>query len=215
MKRHKLAKGLFISFEGGEGVGKTTQLQLLTDALKKQGYPVRVFREPGGIKISEAIRAITHDPTNTMMDDRAEALLFAASRAQLVAEVYKPLLHKNYVVIADRYVDSSYVYQGYARGLGYQEIKMLNDFAINGLLPDMTFLLDLDYSEGQRRRHNTLKVDRMDMQKKQFYKTVHEAYHDIAKKHNGRIITIDASRDIQSIHRTILDLVSKRLMVIE
>jgi dTMP kinase len=215
MKRHKLAKGLFISFEGGEGVGKTTQLQLLADTLKKQGYPVRVFREPGGIKISEAIRAITHDPTNTMMDYRAEALLLAASRAQLVTEAYKPLLAKNYIVIADRYVDSSYAYQGYGRGIGYQEIKLLNDFAINGLLPDVTFLLDLDYNEGQRRRHNTLKVDRMDMQKKQFYKTVHEAYHEIAKKHRNRIITIDADRDIQSIHKTIWDLVEERLTVIE
>lgn len=205
MKTDKLSlkQGVFISFEGGEGVGKSTQVRLLADTLESLSLPVRTFREPGGTKIGEAIRFITHDPTNTMMDDRAEALLFAACRAQLVNEVYKPLIEKKNVVIADRYVDSSYVYQGIARGLGLKEIKEINDFAINGLLPDITFLLDLDYEIGQQRRHNTVKIDRMDMQKKSFYKTVHEAYHEIAKQHPSRIIVIDASQSIQQMHKDI------------
>lgn len=200
-----LNKGIFISFEGGEGVGKSKQVRLLADTLERLELPVRTFREPGGTKIGEAIRFITHDPTNTMLDDRAEALLFAACRAQLVAEVYLPLLEKKSIVVADRYVDSSYVYQGIARGLGYEEIKKINEFAINGLLPDLTFLLDLDYREGQKRRHNTVKVDRMDMQKAEFYGKVHKAYHAMAKEHPKRIIVIDASRDVLTMHNEIVD----------
>lgn len=205
MIKTKLSKGLFISFEGGEGVGKSTQIKHLANALERAGYKVRAVREPGGTKIGEAVRKITHNPEHTMMDDRAEALLFAAGRAQIVAEIYRPLIEKGYIVLADRYVDSSYVYQGMARGLGYKEIKTINDFAINGLYPDLTFLLDLPYEEGQKRRHSTDKVDRMDMQKKSFYKTVHEGYHELAKKFKKRIVTIDASQDIQSIHKEILE----------
>ncbi len=202
-KATSLTEGLFISFEGGEGVGKSTQVRLLADTLERAQLPVRTFREPGGTKIGEAIRFITHDPTNTMLDDRAEALLFAACRAQLVAEVYRPLLDKKYVVIADRYVDSSYVYQGIARGLGLEAVKAVNEFAINGLLPHITFLLDLDYKEGQRRRHATVKVDRMDMQHQKFYETVHSAYHTIVQHHSSRIVVIDATRDRYTIHRVV------------
>ena len=140
-----------------------------------------------------------------MMADRAEALLFAACRAQVVAEVYRPLLKKKTVVLADRYVDSSYVYQGIARGIGYENIKKINDFAIDELLPDITFLLDLDYEEGQKRRHSTDKVDRMDLQKNSFYKSVHLGYHEVAQKHKKRIVIIDASQDIQAIHKVIYE----------
>lgn len=216
-KTNDLKRGLFISFEGGEGVGKSTQVRLLADSLERLHLRTRTFREPGGTKIGEAIRFITHDPTNTMMDDRAEALLFAACRAQLVGEVYRPLLEKKYVVIADRYVDSSYVYQGIARDLGYDAVKAINDFATGGLLPDLTFLLDLDYKEGQKRRHNTIKVDRMDMQQSSFYETVYQAYHRMAKEHKRRIVVIDASLDIYTIHDIILrktvDYLNKNLLV--
>lgn len=202
-KKNTLTNGLFISFEGGEGVGKSTQIKLLAASLEREGYTVRAVREPGGTKIGEAIRKITHDTTNTMMADRAEALLFAACRAQVVSEVYRPLIKKKTVVLADRYVDSSYVYQGIARGIGYENIKKINDFAIDDLLPDITFLLDLDYEEGQKRRHSTDKVDRMDLQKKSFYKAVHFGYHEVAQKHKKRIVIINASQDIQSIHKII------------
>lgn len=210
-KTQGLKQGFFISFEGGEGVGKSTQIKLLTNALEKEGYKVRAVREPGGTKIGEAVRKITHDPANTMMDDRAEALLFAAGRAQIVAEVYRPLLDKGYVVIADRYVDSSYVYQGIARGLGYQAIKKINDFAINNLYPDITFLLDLDHVEGQKRRHSTTKVDRLDLEKKSFYQKVHLGYHEMAQKYKKRIVLIDASQDIQTIQHQICQAALKKL----
>ncbi len=208
-KKIVLTNGLFISFEGGEGVGKTTQVNLLYDRLVKAGYISRVFREPGGTKISEQVRLITHDLTNTMLDDRAEALLFAASRAQLVAEVYQPLIAKGGIVIADRYVDSSYVYQGIARGLGYLEIKKINEFATGGLMPDITFLFDLDYQLGSKRRQGSTKIDRIDMEKESFHKAVYEGYHQIAKDHVKRITVVDASRTILEIHQEIWDTVNK------
>ncbi len=204
-KKIPLQKGLFISFEGGEGVGKSTQIKLLAISLEREGFTVRCVREPGGTKIGEAIRTITHDVTNTMMNYRAEALLLAAGRAQVVAEVYQPLLDKKQIVLADRYVDSSYVYQGVGRGLGYDAIKKINDFAINGLMPDITFLLDIDYEEGQRRRHISDKVDRLDLQKKSFYKAVEKGYHEIALLYKKRIVTIDADRDIQAVHNSIYE----------
>ncbi len=216
MPKNKIAlsRGIFISFEGGEGVGKSTQIRLLANALDGLGYRVRAVREPGGTKIGEAIRKITHDPTNTMMDYRAEALLLAAGRAQVVAEVYRPLLDKKQVVLADRYVDSSFVYQGVGRGLGIAEVKKINDFAINDLYPDITFLLDLEYTEGQKRRHSTDKVDRMDMQKKSFYHAVHLGYHQIAQQFKSRIVIIDASQDIQAIHgqiyQKVMDYIKKQ-----
>lgn len=173
-------------------------------AIEQLGMTVSHFREPGGTRIGEAIRAITHDPANTMLDYRAEALLLAACRAQLVSDVYKPLLAEKQVVIADRYVDSSYVYQGIARGLGYEAIKELNDFVIDGLLPDITFLLDLDYREGQKRRLTTTKLDRFDTEQTEFHRTVQLAYLDLAKKFPARIIIIDASQSIQAMQQLIL-----------
>ncbi len=209
--QQQLKQGLFISFEGGEGAGKSTQIKLLGQALERQGYRVRCVREPGGAKIGEAIRKITHDPTNTMMSDRAEALLFAAGRAQIVDEVYRPLLNKKYIVLADRYIDSSYVYQGLGRGLGIDQIKKINDFATAGLSPDITFLLDIDHQEGQKRRHSSDKVDRLDLQKKSFYQLVHQGYRDLAKKYKKRIVTIDASANIETIQAEISQTVLRYL----
>lgn len=203
MTKQKLTKGLFISFEGGEGSGKSTQIKQLARTLIKEGYSVRCVREPGGSKISEAIRKIILDPANTAMTERAEALLFAAGRAQLIEEVYQPLLTKGTIILADRYVDSSYVYQGVARGLGLRAIELINDFAIAGLLPDLTFLLDLPYQKGHARRHATSKIDRLDREKKSFHKAVERGYHEIAKKFRPRIVTIDASRGIEPIHQEI------------
>lgn len=202
-KQSKLKSGLFISFEGGEGSGKSTQIKLLVQDLEREGFLVRGVREPGGTKIGEAIRKITHDPTNTMLDLRAEALLFAASRAQIVAEIYQPLLEKEWIIVADRYVDSSYVYQGIARRLGFEEIKLINDVATGKLMPDITFLLDLPHETGHKRRHSTTKLDRMDLQKKSFYEAVHRGYHEIAQKYRSRIKVVDATQDIETIHQEI------------
>lgn len=201
--KHELKKGLFISFEGGEGGGKSTQLKLLVRDLEREGFLVRGVREPGGTKIGEAIRKITHDPTNTMLDLRAEALLFAASRAQIVAEIYRPLLEKKWIVVADRYVDSSYVYQGIARKLGFEEIKLINDVATGELMPDITFLLDIPHEVGHDRRLKTTKLDRMDLLEKSFYEAVRRGYHEIAKKYRDRIVVVDAAQDIETIHQVI------------
>lgn len=199
----KLARGLFISFEGGEGAGKTTQVKLLVDRLSSLDLSVKSFREPGGVKISEAIRAITHDKANTDMGYRTEALLMAASRAQLVDEAYQPLIQQKHIVIADRYVDSSYVYQGYARGLGYDEVKAINGFAINGLLPDLTILLDIETEIGLDRRHSTTKTDRFDGENKAFHHSVNQAYRLNAKRDPYRIKTVDASQTIAEVHEAV------------
>lgn len=194
MNHRNQTKGLFISFEGGEGAGKSTQVRLLARYLDKQGYKVKVAREPGGTKIGEAIRAVTHNPAHTLLSDRAEALLLAAGRAQIVDEIYRPFLAKGYVVIADRYVDSSYAYQGFGRGLGFEPIKMVNDFATGRLMPEITFWLKIDRKTGHKRRQSTDKIDRLDMQKASFYKAVDIGYQVIANQYKKRIITIDANQ---------------------
>jgi len=211
MSTRKQSKGLFISFEGGEGAGKSTQAKWLARYLENQGYKVKVSREPGGSKISEAIRTVTHNPAYTKLSVRAEALLFAAARAQLVAEVYQPFLTKNYIVIADRYVDSSYVYQGFARGLGIEEIKTINEFAIGGLLPDLTFLLEIDHKTGHQRRQSTSKVDRMDLQKQGFYEAVDKGYQQLVKLFPKRIIPINANQPMEVVHQTIVEQIKKIL----
>jgi dTMP kinase len=208
-KKSPLARGLFISFEGGEGAGKSTQVKLLADRIAHLDIPVRTFREPGGNKIGEEIRLITHNPKHSDMDYRTEALLLAAGRAQLVTDSYKPALKRHEVIIADRYVDSSYAYQGYARDLGYEQIKEINEFAINGLLPDATFLLDIDYTAGQERRHGTTKIDRLDLQDNTFYETVHRAYRIIAKNNPERFTVIDATKSIMQVHEEVWQRVQK------
>ena len=136
-------KGLFITVEGTDGAGKSTQIQLLTDYLKSKGRNVILKREPGGTEISEKIRELILDVNNKEMSDVAEALLYAASRAQLVQQVIKPALVKGEVVICDRFVDSSIVYQGIARGLGKNMVEEINRFAIDGIMPDITLFFDL------------------------------------------------------------------------
>lgn len=204
-----MRKGLFISLEGGEGVGKSTQVALLVQRLLEEGYLVKSFREPGGTKIGEQIRSVTHNPSNTDISNTAEALLFAASRAQTVDEVYLPHLEKGFIVIADRYVDSSYVYQGIARGLGYEKIKSLNDFATSELMPDRTFLLSLDHKAGHKRRKATDKIDRMDLQEEEFYQKVDDGYREIAKKFPERIVTLDAGNPIDIVQEKIWRLTNK------
>lgn len=204
MKPKKQGNGLFISFEGGEGAGKSTQIKLLAHYLKKQGYQVKSIREPGGSRISEAIRTITHNPAYAELSRQAEALLFAAARAQLVDEVYQPLIKKGCIVLADRYVDSSYVYQGYGRQLGFKAIKAINDFATGRLLPDLTFWLKIDRQTGHARRRSTAKIDRMDLQKEDFYQAVDRGYVAIARKYSKRIVAIDADQAPIQVHRQII-----------
>lgn len=183
---------MFITFEGVEGSGKTTQAQLLARKLEERGFRTLVTREPGGAAISEQIRAILLDNKNDGMDPMAEALLYVASRAQFVAEVVRPALAEGVVVICDRYADSTLAYQGYGRGLDVETLRTLNEIATNGLVPDITFLLDLPASEGLQRRHKEGNANRLDNAGDAFHERVHNGYHALADADLQRWRVIDA-----------------------
>ena len=202
--------GRLIAFEGVEGAGKSTQLELLRQALEGQGGPgarrsgppvgrpreVVVTREPGGTAAGERVRALLLDP-EVELDPRAEALLFAAARAELVAEVIRPALERGAVVLSDRYLDSSLAYQGGARGLGRGPVEAVNRFATGGLLPDLVVLLDLDPADGLRRRSRD--PDRIEAQDLAFHRRVREAFRDLAAADPGRFAVIDATAPVPEV----------------
>lgn len=196
--------GIFISMEGPDGAGKTTQIELLKTYLEKKGYEILITREPGGTKISEAIRRILLDKSNLEMDYMTEALLYASARAQLVAEVIKPGVAAGKAVISDRFVDSSAVYQGMARGLGVENVYKINEFAIQGMMPVLTIHLDLPASVGIMRKKNQAELDRMEIEKTEFHERVAEGYRQLAKMFPERIYTIDATLPVEEIHKLIL-----------
>ncbi len=196
--------GIFISMEGPDGAGKTTQIELLKAYLEKIGYEILITREPGGTKISEAIRSIILDRSNLEMDYMTEALLYASARAQLVAEVIKPAISAGKAVISDRFVDSSAVYQGMARGLGVENIYKINEFAIQDMMPQITIHLDLPASVGIMRKKNQAELDRMELEKAEFHEKVAEGYRQLAKMSPERIYTIDATLPVEEIHKLIL-----------
>lgn len=196
--------GNFISMEGPDGAGKTTQIELLKTYLEKKGYEILITREPGGTKISEAIRRILLDKSNLEMDYMTEALLYASARAQLVAEVIKPGVAAGKVVISDRFIDSSAVYQGMARGLGVENAYKINEFAIQGMMPRLTIHLDLPASVGIMRKKNQAELDRMEIEKTEFHERVAEGYRQLAKMFPERIYTIDATLPVEEIHKLIL-----------
>jgi dTMP kinase len=195
-----MKRGLFIVFEGGEGAGKSTQIRLLAEKLRKEGMPVVVTREPGGTRIGELVRAITHDIENSDLDPVAEAYLMAASRAQYVREVIVPAMDSGKIVISDRFVDSSIAYQGYGRELGGDVIARLNKLAADGARPDIVILLDLDPVIGQKRLDKEGKIrDRLDMQQKDFYKRVRNGFLALAKKFAERYVVIDATATVSEV----------------
>lgn len=196
--------GIFISMEGPDGAGKTTQIELLKTYLEKKGYEILITREPGGTKISEAIRRILLDKSNLEMDYMTEALLYASARAQLVAEVIKPGVAAGKVVISDRFIDSSAVYQGMARGLGVENAYKINEFAIQGMMPRLTIHLDLPASVGIMRKKNQAELDRMELEKAEFHEKVAEGYRQLARMFPERIYTIDATLPVEEIHRLIM-----------
>ncbi|MCM1272555.1 MAG: dTMP kinase [Clostridium sp.] len=204
-------KNKFISIEGPDGSGKTTQIQLLKEYLEKKGYEILITREPGGTKISEAIRDIILDRAFVEMDYMTEALLYAAARAQLVAEVIKPALSGGKFVICDRFVDSSAVYQGMARGLGVDTVYEINGFAIQNVMPDLTIHLDLPASVGIARKKNQAELDRMELEALNFHEKVAEGYRQLAKRTPDRIYTIDATQPVENIHRQILEKLERML----
>ena len=205
-------KGLFISMEGPDGSGKTTQIELLKEFLKEKGYDeIIITREPGGTVISEAIRGIILNKDYAEMNYMTEALLYASARAQLVGEVIKPALESGRAVISDRFVDSSAVYQGMARGLGVENVYKMNEYATLGILPDVTIHLDLPAQVGISRKKEQAELDRMEREALSFHEKVAEGYRELAKRAPERIYTIDATQSIDEIHRLIVDRVSKVL----
>lgn len=203
-------RSLFITIEGPDGSGKTTQINLLTKYLEHKGYKVNLTREPGGTSISEKIREIILSTENEGMCDMTEALLYAASRAQHVEEKIRPLLDKGEIVICDRFVDSSVVYQGVARNLGVDTIEKINSYATSGLEPDITFLLYIDAEEGIRRKKDQRNLDRLEKEKLEFHQQVCEAYKKLAQKHPNRICLIEAKDSIENIHEKIKEEFNKK-----
>lgn len=184
---------MFISLEGCEGVGKSTQLALLKKYLESTNQPAVYVREPGSTQISEQIRKVILDPNNTAMTDMTEAMLYAASRAQLVREVIKPALERGELVICDRYVDSSVAYQGFARGLGEDVVKQINAPAVDGCMPDITIFLDLKPSESFRTFNIT--DDRMELESREFHNKVYEGFVAQIATSNGRFVPIKPDSD--------------------
>jgi dTMP kinase len=205
-----MKKGLFITFEGGEGSGKSTQAEILTNRLRLQGVRVVATREPGGTRIGEQVRSITHSQENIDLNPKAEAYLMAASRAQHVAEVIYPAIQAGMVVICDRFVDSSIAYQGYGRELGPDIVAGLNDFAVNGARPDMTILLDIDPEIGAARRNGSGKKDRLDLQEAEFYLRVRQGYLELAKKFPERYVVINAAGGMEKVAGQIWAVISKK-----
>lgn len=204
-------RGLFITIEGGDGSGKSTQIDLLTKYFEKIGQDVLLTREPGGTFISEKIRDIILDKTHMEMDDMTEALLYAASRAQHTAEFILPNIEAGKIVICDRYVDSSVVYQGHARGLGIDDVERINAYATRGTEPDLTILLDLPPDVGLARKKNQRALDRLELAADSFHIKVNEGYRILADRHPERILSVDATMSIDDIHRTIVDAINKKM----
>lgn len=190
-------KGLLISFEGIEGSGKSVQVGLLGSRFKEEGYDIVVTREPGGTRIGEEIRNITHGRENVDLTSVAESYLMAASRAQLVREIIRPGIVDGKIVLVDRFIDSSLAYQGYGRNLGEDIIWKLNILAIDDMMPNLTILLDIPPSVGFARRNGTDKIDRLDLQQKDFYERVYKGYKKLAEKYADRYFVVDSEKPVQ------------------
>ncbi len=195
-------KGYFISFEGSDGVGKSTQIKLLESYLKDLGHELLVLREPGGTQISEAIREILLDKNNAKMSESAELLLYEAARAQLCEELIKPALARGVTVIADRFYDSSLAYQGFGRGIDLNEVQSLNEFATGGLKPDITFLLHLPNSLSRKLIDH--EADRLELAGEEFMSRVQTGFLEIAIAEPERIKLIDASGSKEEVFSRII-----------
>jgi dTMP kinase len=202
-------RGKFITFEGSEGCGKSTQSKLLLEHLKSRGFPAKLIREPGGVTISEKVRSILLDKGNTAMNKECETLLYMASRAQLVEEVILPELKQGTILISDRFLDSTLAYQGYGCGVDIKTIRAIGLFATKGIGPDLTFLLDLDTEEGLRRRGS--ERDRIEMRSLEYHGKVRKGYLEIARQEPERVVLIDGSLPKDKIFEIIKSRVEKLL----
>lgn len=204
-------QGLFITFEGNEGSGKTTVAQSLKNKLEEAGYEVLITREPGGVRIAEDIRNLILNPEYKEMDPLCEALLYAAARRQHLVEKVLPALTEGKIVLCDRFIDSSLAYQGVGRDIGIDDIYEINQFAIQNVMPDKTFLLEIDFKKGLQRAKKRGEFDRLEQEQDSFHQKVAEGYQIVAKRFSERIQVIDANQDVDAITNTIFEEVKKLL----
>jgi dTMP kinase len=202
----------FITFEGSEGCGKSTQVERLATRLKKLQIPLLITREPGGTPIGETIRELLQfAPHNSSMRPETELLLFEASRSQLVRETIKPALERGFCVIADRFFDSTTVYQGAARRLDREMVERLNAFVVGDCVPDITFVLDVDAATVEARmQQSPRRADRMEQEPADFYERVRQGYHELATREPNRIVLIDGSRNADEIENEIWTILCSR-----
>lgn len=207
-----MSRGLFITFEGSEGCGKSTQVKRLAARLEKGNVPCLLTREPGGTEIGETIRELLQfAPHNLPMTPETELLLFEASRSQLVREKIKPALELGTCVIADRFFDSTIAYQGAARKLDREFVEQLNRFAVGDCIPDITFVLDVDKETARARMQGPRRPDRMEKQPEEFHERVRTAYRELAERDSKRIMLVDGRGSPESINNAIWKTLTERL----
>ena len=207
--------GQLITFEGSEGCGKTTQIAMLAKRLEAQGKTVRITREPGGTSIGEKIRSLLQDPANAgEISPTTELLLFSAARAELIKQLIKPALERGEIVICDRFYDSTFVYQGIARSIDLEVINQLKTIAVGSLKPNLTILLDLDAEVGikraEERQSGTL--DRIEAESLEFFKSVRQAYLDLAKHQTDRFTVINGELSVEAIEAIVWSNVERKLL---
>ncbi|WP_242224233.1 dTMP kinase [Bacillus cereus group sp. BfR-BA-01380] len=207
-------KGLFVTIEGPEGSGKSTLITKLLPYFEEKKQKVVATREPGGIAISEEIRTILHKKEHTMMEARTEALLYAAARRQHLVEKVMPALEDNYIVICDRFIDSSLAYQGYARGLGVDKVFEINRFATEDCMPDITIYLDIEPEVGlaRIRKDDNREVNRLDLESMEFHKRVREGYLQLVNRFADRIVVVNADQPMEAVVEEVTQLIEQKLL---
>lgn len=205
-------KGIFITIEGGEGAGKSTLIERLAHKMKERGQEVVITREPGGIPIAEQIRSVILDRKHTGMEARTEALLYAASRRQHLVEKVVPALQAGQIVICDRFIDSSLAYQGYARGLGMDEVWTINRFAVEGTMPDLTVYMDIDPKVGlaRIRQSSERELNRLDLEELSFHERVREGYRLLLDQYPERILQVDAGNVPDVVLAEVMKVIDRR-----
>lgn len=206
-------KGSFITFEGCEGVGKTTQVERLRRYLKESGQQALFLREPGGTVISEKIREMLLSKENDKMNGKCEALLYSAARAQLLGEVVAPALESGMTVVCDRFTDSTFAYQGAARGLGTDFIDSLNRLTCGDIVPDLTVFLDMPPRKAFERKGGADKNDRLESQSIEFHEKVYAGYKEVALRYPQRFVSVDASKDAEGVWQDVIALIRARTRV--
>lgn len=212
-----MVNGTLISFEGPEGAGKSSVLEAVLPLLEEKGIPFITTREPGGVDIAEKIRQVILDPDHTRMDAKTELLLYIASRRQHLVERVLPALAAGKVVLMDRFIDSSVAYQGYGRGLSVEDIEWLNQFATDGLKPDLTLYFDLDVEEGLARiaKNQEREVNRLDLEGLELHQKVRQGYLALYEKKPERIVKIDASQSFEAVFADVLTVLENRLGILK